>query len=160
MLARVDAIRSLFATEPAAQERKYTAGNVQPSIRAIAAALLLGHGFEHVEIHFSRTSTCAADCMCRRYRDYVLDIKREGANGLRATIPRSWIGLSREQASSADSLEVAASCAPGRVDSNTSSWDTVLRFRAAKHIVEAGDTWQKPVGRFQHHHRGKLFLFD
>ncbi|MGH7058712.1 MAG: hypothetical protein ACREFZ_12730, partial [Acetobacteraceae bacterium] len=46
-----------------------------------------GNGFEHVEMQFlSDVYLRCPDCNGRRYRDEVLEIKREGADGRRASI--------------------------------------------------------------------------
>ncbi|HEX4268326.1 MAG TPA: excinuclease ABC subunit UvrA, partial [Steroidobacteraceae bacterium] len=82
-----DAIRNLFAAEPAAQERKYTAGTFSFNSGNGRCPTCSGNGFEHVEMQFlSDVYLRCPDCNGRRYRDEVLDIKREGANGRRASI--------------------------------------------------------------------------
>jgi len=66
----------IFATEPAAQERKYTAGT-SASIRQRPLPDMLRQRVEHVEMQFCRRVPALSRCNGRRYRDEVLDIKRE-----------------------------------------------------------------------------------
>src|SRR4029077_13241050 len=76
-----DAIRSIFATEPAAQERKYTAGTFSFNSGTGRCPPCSGNGFEHVEMQFRSAVylRCPA-CNGRRYREEILDIRREGAD--------------------------------------------------------------------------------
>ena len=77
-----DAIRALFAAEPAAQERKYTAGTFSFNSGNGRCPTCSGNGFEHVEMQFlSDVYLRCPDCDGRRYRDEVLEIRREGADG-------------------------------------------------------------------------------
>ena len=86
-----DAIRNLFAAEPAAQERKYTAGTFSFNSGNGRCPTCSGNGFEHVEMQFlSDVYLRCPDCNGSRYRDEVLEIKREGTNGRRANIAESW----------------------------------------------------------------------
>ena len=69
-----DAIRSLFAAEPAATERKYTAGTFSFNSGTGHCPTCNGNGFEHVEMQFlSDVYLRCPDCNGRRYRDEVLD---------------------------------------------------------------------------------------
>src|SRR5450631_2362231 len=82
-----DAIRELFAAEPAARERQYTAGTFSFNSGTGRCATCGGNGFEHVEMQFlSDVYLRCPDCNGRRYRAEVLDIRREGANRRRASI--------------------------------------------------------------------------
>ncbi len=82
-----DAIRALFAAEPAAQERKYTAGTFSFNSGNGRCPTCSGNGFEHVEMQFlSDVYLRCPDCNGRRYREEVLDIRREGADGRRCSI--------------------------------------------------------------------------
>src|SRR5690606_32466317 len=82
-----DVIRELFAAEPAAQERRYTAGTFSFNSGNGRCPACGGNGFEHVEMQFlSDVYLRCTDCNGRRYRDEVLEIKREGADGRRASI--------------------------------------------------------------------------
>ena len=82
-----DAIRALFASEPAAQERKYTAGTFSFNSGNGRCPTCSGNGFEHVEMQFlSDVYLRCPDCNGRRYRDEVLDIRREGPDGRRRVL--------------------------------------------------------------------------
>src|SRR5438045_5835070 len=82
-----DAIRALFAAEPAAQERRYSAGTFSFNSGNGRCPSCSGNGFEHVEMQFlSDVYLRCPDCRGRRYRDEVLEIRREGADGRRCSI--------------------------------------------------------------------------
>ena len=161
-----DAIRAIFATEPAAQERKYTAGTFSFNSGNGRCPTCCGNGFEHVEMQFlSDVYLRCPDCNGRRYRDEVLDIKREGANGLRASIADVLnMTVTEGLAFFADSREVAARLAPlsdvgleyvklGQ-PVPTLSGGEAQRLKLAGHLAEAGSVVSSTT------HRGKLFLFD
>jgi excinuclease ABC subunit A len=161
-----DAIRALFATEPASQERKYTAGTFSFNSGNGRCPTCSGNGFEHVEMQFlSDVYLRCPDCNGRRYRDEVLDIKREGANGLRASIADALnMTVTEGLAFFADSREVAARLAP-LADVGleyvklgqpvpTLSGGEAQRLKLAGHLAEAGSVVSSTT------HRGKLFLFD
>jgi excinuclease ABC subunit A len=161
-----DAIRALFATEPASQERKYTAGTFSFNSGNGRCPTCSGNGFEHVEMQFlSDVYLRCPDCNGRRYRDEVLDIKREGANGLRASIAEVLdMTVTESLAFFADSREVAARLAP-LADVGleyvklgqpvpTLSGGEAQRLKLAGHLAEAGSVVSSTT------HRGKLFLFD
>ena len=161
-----DAIRALFATEPAAQERKYTAGTFSFNSGNGRCPTCSGNGFEHVEMQFlSDVYLRCPDCNGTRYRDEVLDIKREGANGRRASIA-DVLDMTVTEALEFfnDSREVAARLAP-LADVGleyvklgqpvpTLSGGEAQRLKLAGHLAEAGSV----VSSTTHH--GKLFLFD
>jgi excinuclease ABC subunit A len=161
-----DAIRALFATEPAAQERKYTAGTFSFNSGNGRCPTCSGNGFEHVEMQFlSDVYLRCPDCNGRRYRDEVLDIKREGANGLRASIADVLdMTITEALAFFADSREVAARLAPLQdvgleyvklgQPVPTLSGGEAQRLKLAGHLAEAGSVVSSTT------HRGKLFLFD
>ena len=161
-----DAIRNLFATEPASQERKYTAGTFSFNSGNGRCPTCSGNGFEHVEMQFlSDVYLRCPDCNGRRYRDEVLDIKREGANGRRASIADVLdMTVTEGLAFFADSREVAARLAP-LADVGleyvklgqpvpTLSGGEAQRLKLAGHLAEAGSVVSSTT------HRGKLFLFD
>src|SRR2546430_1445990 len=161
-----DAIRALFATEPAAQERKYTAGTFSFNSGNGRCPTCSGNGFEHVEMQFlSDVYLRCPDCNGRRYRDEVLDIKREGANGLRASIADVLnMTVTEGLAFFADSREVALRLAP-LADVGleyvklgqpvpTLSGGEAQRLKLAGHLASAGAVESSTT------HRGKLFLFD
>ena len=161
-----DVIRALFAAEPAAQERKYTAGTFSFNSGNGRCPTCSGNGFEHVEMQFlSDVYLRCPDCDGRRYRDEVLDIKREGSNGRRASIAEVLnMTVTEAIAFFADSKEVAARLAP-LADVGleyvklgqpvpTLSGGEAQRLKLAGHLAEAGSV----VSPTTHH--GKLFLFD
>jgi excinuclease ABC subunit A len=161
-----DAIRALFATEPAAQERKYTAGTFSFNSGNGRCPTCSGNGFEHVEMQFlSDVYLRCPDCNGRRYRDEVLDIKREGTNGRRASIADALdMTVTEALAFFADSREVAARLAP-LADVGleyvklgqpvpTLSGGEAQRLKLAGHLAEAGSVASSTT------HHGKLFLFD
>ena len=161
-----DAIRNLFAAEPAAQERKYTAGTFSFNSGNGRCPTCNGNGFEHVEMQFlSDVYLRCPDCDGRRYRDEVLEIKREGANGRRASIAEV-LGMTVTEALEffRDSREVAARLAPlsdvgleyvtlGQ-PVPTLSGGEAQRLKLAGHLAEAGSVLSSTT------HKGKLFLFD
>ncbi len=161
-----DAIRNLFAAEPAAQERKYTAGTFSFNSGNGRCPTCSGNGFEHVEMQFlSDVYLRCPDCDGRRYRDEVLEIKREGTNGRRASIAEV-LAMTVTEALEffRDSREVAARLAPlsdvgleyvtlGQ-PVPTLSGGEAQRLKLAGHLAEAGSVLSSTT------HKGKLFLFD
>ena len=161
-----DAIRALFATEPAAQDRKYTAGTFSFNSGNGRCPTCSGNGFEHVEMQFlSDVYLRCPDCNGSRYRDEVLEIKREGANGRRGSIA-DVLDMTVTEALEffKDSREVAARLAP-LADVGleyvklgqpvpTLSGGEAQRLKLAGHLADAGSV----VSSTTHH--GKLFLFD
>jgi excinuclease ABC subunit A len=161
-----DVIRALFAAEPAAQERKYTPGTFSFNSGNGRCPTCSGNGFEHVEMQFlSDVYLRCPDCNGRRYRDEVLDIKREGSNGRRANIAEVLdMTVTEAIAFFADSKELALRLAP-LADVGleyvklgqpvpTLSGGEAQRLKLAGHLAEAGSI----VSSTTHH--GKLFLFD
>jgi excinuclease ABC subunit A len=161
-----DAIRALFAAEPAAQERKYTAGTFSFNSGNGRCPTCCGNGFEHVEMQFlSDVYLRCQDCNGRRYREEVLDIKREGINGRRASIA-DVLEMTVTEALEffRDSREVIARLAPlsdvgleyvklGQ-PVPTLSGGEAQRLKLAGHLAEAGSVLSSTT------HKGKLFLFD
>jgi excinuclease ABC subunit A len=161
-----DAIRNLFAAEPAAQERKYTAGTFSFNSGNGRCPTCSGNGFEHVEMQFlSDVYLRCPDCDGRRYRDEVLEIKREGANGRRAGIAEV-LAMTVTEALEffRDSREIAARLAPlsdvgleyvalGQ-PVPTLSGGEAQRLKLAGHLAAAGSVLSSTT------HKGKLFLFD
>src|SRR5665213_387145 len=76
-----DVIRELFALEPTAVERKYTAGTFSFNSGNGRCPTCSGNGFEHVEMQFlSDVYLRCPDCNGTRYRDEVLEVKVDGRN--------------------------------------------------------------------------------
>jgi excinuclease ABC subunit A len=161
-----DAIRALFAAEPAAQERKYTAGTFSFNSGNGRCPTCSGNGFEHVEMQFlSDVYLRCPDCNGRRYRDEVLDIRREGADGRRASIADVLeMTVTEAGAFFADAPEVRARLVP-LADVGleylklgqpvpTLSGGEAQRLKLAGHLAQAGSVLSSTT------HRGKLFLFD
>src|SRR6266404_4539854 len=161
-----DAIRALFASEPAAQERKYGAGTFSFNSGNGRCPACNGNGFEHVEMQFlSDVYLRCPDCNGRRYRDEVLDIRREGADGRRCSIADVLdLTVTQARAFFPDAPEVAARLAP-LADVGleylklgqpvpTLSGGEAQRLKLAGHLARAAAVPSSTT------HRGKLFLFD
>ena len=74
-----DAIRKLFAAQPLASERKYTAGTFCFNSGNGRCPTCGGNGFEHVEMQFlSDVYLRCPDCNGRRYRAEVLEVRIGG----------------------------------------------------------------------------------
>ena len=71
-----DAIRQIFAAEPAAKERGYTVGTFSFNAGQGRCPTCTGSGFEHVEMQFlSDVYIRCPDCDGKRYRPEVLEVK-------------------------------------------------------------------------------------
>ncbi|HVN46413.1 MAG TPA: excinuclease ABC subunit UvrA [Steroidobacteraceae bacterium] len=161
-----DTIRALFAAEPAAQERKYTSGTFSFNSGNGRCPACSGNGFEHVEMQFlSDVYLRCPDCNGRRYREEVLEIRREGADGRRLSIADVLdLTVTEARAFFADTPEVAARLGPlGDVGLDylrlgqpvpTLSGGEGQRLKLAGHLAAAGSVLSSIT------HRGKLFLFD
>jgi excinuclease ABC subunit A len=161
-----DAIRALYAAEPAAQERKYSSGTFSFNSGNGRCPACSGNGFEHVEMQFlSDVYLRCPECNGRRYRAEVLDIRREGANGRRLSIADVLeLTVTEARAFFADAPEVAARLAP-LIDVGldylklgqpvpTLSGGEAQRLKLAGHLADASSVVSSTT------HRGKLFLFD
>jgi len=74
-----DAIRKLFAAQPLAKERSYTAGTFSFNSGEGRCPACSGNGFQHIEMQFlSDVYLRCPDCDGRRYRDIVLEVKIAG----------------------------------------------------------------------------------
>ena len=70
-----DGIRRLFAAEPRARERGYTAGSFSFNAGNGRCPTCSGSGFEHIEMQFlSDVYLRCPDCDGRRYRKEILDV--------------------------------------------------------------------------------------
>jgi excinuclease ABC subunit A len=70
-----DAIRKLFAAQPLAKERSYTAGTFSFNSGEGRCPACSGNGFQHIEMQFlSDVYLRCPDCDGRRYRDIVLEV--------------------------------------------------------------------------------------
>jgi excinuclease ABC subunit A len=162
-----DCIRDLFAAEPASQERRYTAGTFSFNSGNGRCPTCGGNGFEHVEMQFlSDVYLRCPDCSGKRYRDEVLEIKREGANKIRASIADVLeMTVTEAIAFFADAKEVAQKLAP-LADVGleyvklgqpvpTLSGGEAQRLKLAGHLAAAVSSVASSTT-----HNGKLFLFD
>ena len=71
-----DAIRKLFAAQPLARERSYTAGTFSFNSCEGRCPTCSGNGFQHIEMQFlSDVYLRCPDCDGRRYRREILDAK-------------------------------------------------------------------------------------
>ncbi len=71
-----DPIRKLFAAEPLARERGYTAGTFSFNAGTGRCPTCSGTGFEHIEMQFlSDVYLRCPDCDGRRFRQEVLDVR-------------------------------------------------------------------------------------
>ena len=71
-----DPVRRLFAAEPLAKERGYTAGTFSFNSGNGRCPTCGGNGFEHVEMQFlSDVYLRCPDCNGRRYRPDVLEVR-------------------------------------------------------------------------------------
>ncbi|MEO7773546.1 MAG: excinuclease ABC subunit UvrA [Steroidobacteraceae bacterium] len=83
----LDCIRTIFAAEPESRSRKYTAGTFSFNSGTGRCPACGGNGFEHIEMQFlSDVYLRCPECNGRRYRDEVLEVRHEGADGRRASI--------------------------------------------------------------------------
>jgi len=148
------------------QERKYSAGTFSFNSGNGRCPTCGGNGFEHVEMQFlSDVYLRCPDCAGSRYRSEVLDIKREGVDGRRASIAEVLeMTVTQACAFFADSREVTARLAP-LIDVGleylklgqpvpTLSGGEAQRLKLAGHLTSAGSVASSTT------HLGKLFLFD
>src|SRR6185312_14366572 len=81
-LGAFDAIRALYAREPLARERSYTAGTFSFNSGTGRCPACGGNGFEHVEMQFlADVYLRCPDCDGRRYRAETLEVRYTGATG-------------------------------------------------------------------------------
>ena len=166
-----DAIRKLFAAEPLARERGYTAGTFSFNSGKGRCPSCGGSGFEHVEMQFlSDIYLRCADCDGRRYRPEVLEVKiwpaapGKGAEGGRGKSVAEVLELTVAEALAffAGHPEVLRGLEPlGAVGLRylrlgqpvpTLSGGEAQRLKLAGHLAAAGGNRKK--------RRHILFLFD
>jgi len=159
------AIRELFAAEPLARERNYTAATFSFNSGTGRCPTCGGNGFEHVEMQFlSDVYLRCPDCDGKRYRPEVLDVKIWGGGGkgrprsisdvLEMTVseaiaffagsPRVRKGLEPLTAVGLDYLRLGQPVP-------TLSGGEAQRLKLAGHLAEARDGSENSSG---------LFLFD
>ncbi len=154
-----DAIRNIYAKEPLAKERRYTAGTFSFNSGNGRCPTCGGNGFEHVEMQFlSDVYLRCPDCNGRRFRDEVLEVvvgRKSIADALELTVSealaffRDYPEVQRALKPLADvGLEYLRVGQPVP----TLSGGEAQRLKLAGHLVEASS---KPKDA-----RGSLFLFD
>src|SRR5882762_1203535 len=182
-----DAIRNIYAKEPLAKERKYTAGTFSFNSGNGRCPTCGGNGFEHVEMQFlSDVYLRCPDCNGRRFRDEVLEVVVKGksiADALELTVSEA-LAFFRDHPEVQRALKPLADVGLEylRVGQPvpTLSGGEAQRLKLAGHLVEAasnphpnplpqageGSTIRKsplpPRGERARvrGERGKLFLFD
>jgi excinuclease ABC subunit A len=171
-----DVIRELFAAEPAARDRKYTAGTFSFNSGTGRCPTCGGNGFEHVEMQFlSDVYLRCPDCDGRRYRAEILEVRREGANGRRAHIAAVLdMTITEALAFFADVRQVGLRLQPlsdvgleyvklGQ-PVPTLSGGEAQRLKLAGHLAEAAsrsaETAARETSGVTKLFHGKLFLFD
>src|SRR5487761_2283518 len=173
-----DAIRGLFAAEPAAKERGYTAGTFSFNSGNGRCPTCSGSGFEHVEMQFlSDVYLRCPDCNGRRFRDETLEVTLAGRDGKRALSVADVLELTVAEALAffADHAQVQAVLARQVVAAlapladvgleylklgqpvPTLSGGEAQRLKLAGHLVEASKGAPVAQGLLR---KGKLFLFD
>ena len=165
-----DAIRNLFAREPLALERGYSAGTFSFNAGNGRCPTCSGSGFEHVEMQFlSDVYLRCPDCNGRRFRDEVLEVTLAGKGGKAALSVADVLELTVAEALAffADQAQVQVVLAP-LADVGleylklgqpvpTLSGGEAQRLKLAGHLVEASKGAPAAGGLAR---KGKLFLFD
>jgi excinuclease ABC subunit A len=155
-----DAIRNIYARDPLAKERKYTAGTFSFNSGNGRCPTCGGNGFEHVEMQFlSDVYLRCPDCNGRRFRDEVLEIAVNGksiADVLELTVSEA-LAFFRDHPEVQRALKPLADVGLEylRVGQPvpTLSGGEAQRLKLAGHLVESAS--DSGGGE-----RGKLFLFD
>jgi excinuclease ABC subunit A len=162
-----DAIRNLFARDPEARARKYTAGTFSFNAGTGRCPACGGNGFEHVEMQFlSDVYLRCPDCDGRRFRAAVLEVKLRRAGSAPMSIA-DVLDLTVSQALGvfAADAEVCTRLAPlAEVGLDylrlgqpvpTLSGGEAQRLKLAAHLADYAVRERAGAGR-----RGSLFLFD
>src|SRR5712675_763870 len=154
-----DAIRNIYAREPLAKERKYTAGTFSFNSGNGRCPTCGGNGFEHVEMQFlSDVYLRCPDCNGRRFRDEVLEVVVKGksiADALELTVSEAlafFRGHPEVQRALKPLADVGLEYLRVGQPVPTLSGGEAQRLKLAGHLVEAS---ARPKGA-----RGSLFLFD
>jgi excinuclease ABC subunit A len=165
-----DAIRGLFAAEPVAKQRGYTAGTFSFNAGNGRCPTCSGNGFEHVEMQFlSDVYLRCPDCNGRRFRAEVLEVTLAGKDGGQALSVADVLELTVAEALAffSDQAQVQAVLAP-LADVGleylklgqpvpTLSGGEAQRLKLAGHLIEATRGAPAAGGLAR---KGKLFLFD
>ena len=159
-----DAIRKLFAAEPLARERGYTAGTFSFNSGTGRCPTCGGNGFEHVEMQFlSDVYLRCPDCDGKRYRPEVLEVKMMPEGGGRGRSIAEVLEMTVAEAVSffAESAEIRRVLEPLAAVGleylrlgqpvPTLSGGEAQRLKLAGHLAGSG---RRKAGR------GNLFLLD
>jgi excinuclease ABC subunit A len=161
-----DGIRQLFANEPVARDRKYTAGTFSFNSGNGRCPTCSGTGFEHVEMQFlSDVYLRCQDCDGTRYRNEILEIKLASANGRHTNIAEvldmtvtEALDFFKESRDIVQRLMPLADVGLDYVRLGqpvpTLSGGEAQRLKLASHLAEVNTLDAKTT------HRGHLFLFD
>jgi excinuclease ABC subunit A len=166
-----DAIRKIFAAEPLAKERGYTAGTFSFNSGTGRCPGCGGNGFEHVEMQFlSDVYLRCPECDGRRYRPEVLEVKvipsggghgRSIAEVLEMTVVEA-VAFFAEAPEVARTLEplVAVGLEYLRLGQPvpTLSGGEAQRLKLAGHLVEAKSASRSSSSHLAPH--SSLFLLD
>ncbi|MBC7778501.1 MAG: ATP-binding cassette domain-containing protein, partial [Proteobacteria bacterium] len=160
-----DAIRQVFARQPLARERSYTAGTFSFNSGNGRCPTCGGTGFEHVEMQFlSDVYLRCPDCDGSRYRPETLEVTHDGrsiADVLALTVSEALAVFADER----DLLRALQPLAEVGLDYlrlgqpvPTLSGGEAQRLKLAGHLAEAA---KRDAGyAAPRDERGKLFLFD
>ena len=158
----LEPIRKLFAAEPLARERKYTAGTFSFNSGNGRCPACSGNGFEHVEMQFlSDVYLRCAECNGKRYRTEVLDVKvalrgrepKSIADVLEMTVADALVyfaELKEVRARLRPLVEVGLDYLTLGQPVPTLSGGEAQRLKLAGELAESGDSRK----------RATLFLFD
>ncbi|HEY6000472.1 MAG TPA: excinuclease ABC subunit UvrA [bacterium] len=106
----LDGVRALFAAEPLAKERGYTAGTFSFNAGTGRCPTCGGTGFEHVEMQFlSDVYLRCPDCDGTRYRPEVLEVKLGGTTSIADVLAMT---VTEAAALFADRPEIAVALEP------------------------------------------------
>jgi len=154
-----NAIRDIYAKEPLAKARKYTAGTFSFNSGNGRCPSCRGNGFEHVEMQFlSDVYLRCPDCNGKRFRDEVLEVAVGGksiAEVLELTVSEAiaFFGARPEVARALKPLaDVGLEYLRLGQPVPTLSGGEAQRLKLAGHLAEAA---ARPKGEI-----GSLFLFD
>ncbi len=160
-----DPIRKIFAEEPLARERGYTAGTFSFNAGKGRCHACGGSGFEHVEMQFlSDIYLRCPECGGRRYRSEVLEVKIHPTGGGPARSIADILELTVEEAAVVfgDRPEVLRGLEPLRAVGlgylNLGQPVTTLSGGEAQRLKLAGHLAKSRGGKKQL--KGSLFLFD
>ncbi|NOZ52154.1 MAG: excinuclease ABC subunit UvrA [Gammaproteobacteria bacterium] len=162
----LDVIRKIFADEPKAQERGYTAGTFSFNSGTGRCPSCNGNGFEHVEMQFlSDIYIRCTDCDGKRFRAETLEVKvlpanhtgraQSIANVLDMTVTEALAFFNNEQriANALQPLsDVGLSYLKLGQPVPTLSGGEAQRLKLAGHLAKAG--------KHKHNNQNNLFLFD